>query len=348
MKKMTLKYIIFLVLFTPGILLSQDVHFSQYNYAPLTLNPANTGAFNGDMRFTANYKNQWGQVSSPYRTYAFSSDFSLLKEKWKTGFLGLGLQFYNDRAGEAGMGTTQFNLSFSSIKKMSEYTNVAVGIQGGFAQKSLSSTGMTWDSQYDGMAYNPALPTGETSLASSVFYPDISAGILWSFAKGEMYTTANNALKASIGLAFFHANRPNQSFTGNTDRLYSKYIVHGGISMGIKNTTLSVIPGFMLAFQGSAKEIIIGSHFKYNLQEASKYTGYIKGRALYIGGHFRFKDALILSSFLELDKYAFGFSYDINISGLNQVTNGLGGLEITLRYTGLYGGDDAGRGRPMF
>ena len=29
---------------------SQDIHFSQFNLAPLNLNPAMTGSFNGDYR----------------------------------------------------------------------------------------------------------------------------------------------------------------------------------------------------------------------------------------------------------------------------------------------------------
>jgi len=52
------------------------------------------------------------------------------------------------------MGLTQFNISVSGIKEISTNTNLAIGIQGGFAQRSIDFNSLTWDSQYDGMAYN--------------------------------------------------------------------------------------------------------------------------------------------------------------------------------------------------
>ena len=310
---------------------AQDIHFSQYNYSPLNLNPANTAAFNGDIRFCANYKNQWEKVPSPYRTYAASYDMSILKGTWKKGYLGAGLQFFKDCAGDAKMGLTQFNISVSAIKEMSTNTNLAIGIQGGFAQRSIDFSSLTWDSQYDGMEYNAGLPTCEVG-SSGVNYSDYSTGILWNYGKGDMYSTANDAIRAHIGLAFFHINAPNQSFVGKTDRLSAKYVFHGGVSIGIKNTNLSLCPDYMLLIQGAAKEFTFGNAFKYNLQEASRYTGNIKGRAMYLGIHYRFADALILSYFLELDKYALGVSYDINVSNLTAATSGLGGIEVALRF----------------
>jgi type IX secretion system PorP/SprF family membrane protein len=328
MKKILFIVVTFLIF---NVIYAQDIHFSQYNYSPLTLNPANTGAFNGDIRICANYKNQWGKIASPYRTYATSYDMSILKGTWKKGYLGIGLQFFDDRAGDAKMGLTQFNLSASAIREISSNTNLAIGIQGGFAQRSINFNSLTWDSQYDGMAYNSALASYEVG-GSSVNYSDYSAGVLWNYGKGDMYSTANNAIRTHIGLAFFHVNNPNQSFIGRTDKLDPKYVFHGGASVGIKNTNFSLCPDYMLLIQGQAKEFTFGNAFKYNLQEASRYTGNIKGRAMYLGVHYRFADALILSYFLELDKYAFGVSYDINISSLTKATSGLGGIELSLRF----------------
>ena len=50
----------------------QDVHFSQFYNSPLTINPANVGAFNGDIRAHSNYRNQWSSIQSAYKTYSFS------------------------------------------------------------------------------------------------------------------------------------------------------------------------------------------------------------------------------------------------------------------------------------
>src|SRR5688572_2302476 len=43
-------------------LLAQDIHFSQYNSSPMNYNPGLTGFFNGDYRFSSNYRNQWSAI----------------------------------------------------------------------------------------------------------------------------------------------------------------------------------------------------------------------------------------------------------------------------------------------
>jgi len=310
---------------------AQDIHFSQYNYSPLTLNPANTGTFSGDIRVSANYKNQWGIVAKPYRTYAISYDMGFLKSQWKKGFLGAGFQIFKDQAGSASMGTTQYNLSLSCVKLMSENTNLCVGLQGGFAQRKLNPGALTWDNQYDGMAFNPGISSGET-VGSGLTYMDYSAGVLWNYGKGELYCTANNAMRAHIGLAMFHMSQPNQSFLGKSDHLLAKYVLHTGAFVGLKNTNLSLCPDMMFLIQGQAKELTLGNLFKYNLRDASHYTGNITGQAMYFGVHYRFGDAVILSYMLELDKYQVGLSYDVNVSNFIPATKSLGGIELSLRF----------------
>ena len=50
---------------------AQDIHFSQYYSAPLTINPALTGGFAGDYRAGVNYRTQWGSVTVPTERLIF-------------------------------------------------------------------------------------------------------------------------------------------------------------------------------------------------------------------------------------------------------------------------------------
>ena len=68
------------------------------------------------------------------------------------------------------------------------------------------------------------------------------------------------------------------------------------------------------------------------LKEDSRYTGYVKGSALAVGGYYRNKDAFVVAALFEMSNYAIGASYDINVSGLKTATTGRGGFEITLRF----------------
>src|SRR5690606_41445777 len=62
------------VVLTLGLYVNgQDIHFSQINHSPLTLNPGLAGA-NYDVQATVNYKSQWNSVASPYNTITVSDE----------------------------------------------------------------------------------------------------------------------------------------------------------------------------------------------------------------------------------------------------------------------------------
>src|ERR1700760_219933 len=86
---------------------AQDPAFSQYYSAPLYLNPAFTGTTQ-DHRFIANYRNQWPNLARGYETFAFSYDVSLNQYNSGVGFLAV-----VDKAGSAGMRSSQFNFLYS-------------------------------------------------------------------------------------------------------------------------------------------------------------------------------------------------------------------------------------------
>src|ERR1700756_906529 len=87
-----------------GAVHGQDVHFTQYFTSPLTLNPAMTGLVSEDLRFAANYRNQWSSVSAnPYITGTVSYDMAMLKGKLPEGdALGIGILGLYDKSGTGG------------------------------------------------------------------------------------------------------------------------------------------------------------------------------------------------------------------------------------------------------
>ena len=311
----------------------QDAQFSQFYNSPLTMNPSLTGAFNGDNRVLVNYKNQWSSISVPYKTFAFSYDMGLKKKIERTGFLAAGISFISDRAGTSQLGLNQVNLSLAYHAHVSDYNTVSAGIMGGFAQRSIDFNKLSWNSQYNGNSYDPNLPTDETGYSQNKSYGDFGAGLEWTYTKGEMYATANNQLNINLGVAAFHVNQPNIAFfSTEKDQLPIKIVLHGNSQIGFSNSKFSIVPSFLYVQQGTQKDIIAGGLLRIKLIEESKYTGFIKGAALSIGGLYRAGDAFIPNLQLEFSNYAMGISYDVNTSGLTYVTNGKGGLEVSLRW----------------
>ena len=57
--------ITFLLIVTANVLKAQDIHFSQYFNSPLSLNPAQTGNFDGNWRIVGNTRDQWRALNYP-------------------------------------------------------------------------------------------------------------------------------------------------------------------------------------------------------------------------------------------------------------------------------------------
>jgi len=309
---------------------------------PLLLNPALTGVSGGNNRACLNYKNQWlgmGGQGAVYRTALFSYDTRLLTKKFRNGYIGAGINAYKDVAGDLKMGTTQLNLSFAGIVYISKKQLISGGIQGGFVQKSISTSSMQWDSQYDGTtgAFNSSLPSNDIVSIPPYTYGDFSAGLSWAYNNKQTYMGANNQLKVNFGIAAFHINRPNQKLnpysTNITDNLDPKFVVHSAAQIGIASTDYEFVPTAVFYMQGKSYETDLGAMIRWTLKGESRYTGYNQGMALSLGAQYRLKDAIIPMVMFEYSSYALGISYDVNTSTLKDGTHGRGGIEISLRFS---------------
>lgn len=307
---------------------SQDIHFSQFNMAPLIQNPAMVAA-NYDIEAIMNYKDQWRSVGSPYKTGNLSYDMKLGKNGASKGFWGAGINIFNDKAGDSQMKTTMANISLAYHVKLNVKNTLGGGLMAGFGQRSVNYEALQWMSQYDGTSYNAALPNAETKGSTSFTYSDIAGGLVWRYRADE---TQSDLLKANLGLSVFHPHQPHYSFDDTDEKLKIKSVAHGNLNYKFKNTNTSVIPDFAFYLQGTTKELVVGSFVRYALKEESRYTDFTKGAAFSLGVHYRNKDALILSYLLEMGQYALGISYDVNVSGLKAVTNARGGIEFSLRF----------------
>ena len=312
----------------------QDIHFSQYNLTPLVINPAQAGAYKS-IEAIANYKSQWTSISpDAYKTIMLTCDGRMMQKKWKTKWLGGGINFYSDKAGAGNMRTMQVNTAFGYHTQMNEKNTLGGCLLAGFSSRQIDYSKLTWDSQHNGTGYDPTMASGETYLQGSnkFGYPDFGLGILYQFTKGQMYSTANDMVIIHAGLAVTHLNKPKYSFYGSDEKLYAHVIGHADALIGIKNTNIALLPGFLYMGQGPSNEILPGCYIRYMLREESKFTGYVKGASIMIGTHLRIRDAFIPSVQLEVAEYTLGISYDMNVSGLKSATSGKGGFEISLRY----------------
>lgn len=339
------------VIASAATLNAQDIHFSQFNQSPLTLNPALAGTTIW-IRAGIIYRTQWRAVTdNQYKTQGATFDMKP-KRRWikiknatekyrqsgDNGF-GVGINVYNDRAGDGQMGTLQANASLAYQIMMGKKSMLALGFQGGIMQRSINVDKLHWGTQYDPNSptgYNTALyPQGDIALAggdNNSIVPDLSTGLIYTYKKNERYMRGGDQMDFTVGAALFHVTQPKYSFLGSSAKLYQRIVLHGTGTVGIPNSSIAVVPGFMVEKQGPNQEIFIGSLFRYMLREDSKYTGFVKGASISAGGYYRNKDAFIAMALFEFSSYAIGVSYDFNVSGLKTVSSGRGGFEVTLRF----------------
>jgi type IX secretion system PorP/SprF family membrane protein len=322
-----------ILLFSITLLRAQDIHFSQFGMAPLLQNPAMAGAVN-NFEARLNYRNQWGSIGVPYKTYAASIDARMKKKKSKTGYWGLGFNFYNDESGDARLSSTVANISTTYHVTINPYNHLGFGFQTGMGQRSINTANFQWGSQFANGNFNASLPSGESFESPSFMYLDLSGGLVYSYnnTAGRKKVMGNNFNQGTMGFSIFHFNRPQYSFNRTGERLYIKYVAHGDFLFSLPGTKFALNPGFLFYSQGPNKEILLGAMIRYDLIPESKYTGAFNGGGIYAGAYVRARDAVVVATRFEIGDYAIGLSYDINTSTLRSATGGRGGLEVSLRY----------------
>lgn len=311
---------------------AQDTHFSLYSEIGSAINPALSGV-QYDTKVTANFRTQWGSVSKSYQTIGLSYEQAIGHKKLKGQYFSVAFNIFRDQAGDAKLSVLNPNLGICYLRKISKTFKASAGFQGGFNYKTINTDNLKWDKQYDGFAYDPNLPSGETPPRSSITSYDLGGGFNFSYAKNEkLFISVKEGNKFNVGLSAYHFGVPLNSFIINTEKLYTRTCFYMNGDFNIPGSKQSVMPSFLFMRQGTSSEFVVGALYKFILVDQSLFTGIKKPAAFAIGGQYRYKDAVIPSLLFQYDKYAFGLSYDINVSALTPASKRFGGIEFMLRY----------------
>jgi type IX secretion system PorP/SprF family membrane protein len=299
--------------------IAQDIHYSQFYNSPLNLNPANTGMFDGTYRFAANQRTQWRSVTVPFSTFSISADAFQPKE---IKGLSLGILANHDIAGDSHFKTFQFNFTgayhFNPGGDSTQKINI--GVLGGIVNRNISYTDLYFDNQYDGFIYNPSLGTGENFQRESRTYMNLQLGAVYYKLLGKRKFIIG-------GISLANITKPRQSyFDVRTINLDRKFNLHASANIPL-NDKFELAPSILMQFQGTYKELILGSNLRYILlNERGVY------RAVLGGIYYRGKDAAYLKVGLDYDNWIAGVSYDFNVSDLHLASNYRGSLEFSFIY----------------
>lgn len=302
---------------------AQDIHFSQFYNAPLNLNPANTGAFDGNYRFGANYREQWKSVTVPYKTFSAWADFSLISRHHRRSFPSFGLVIDRDKAGDGNLSTTKVMGSFAYHTALDRhrYHMLAVGVQFGAIQKSIDWQFLYFNNQWNDQKFDNAIPNNEPYTKEKISYTDIELGANFS---SEVDKTFN----WYAGLSTYHLIKPQESFYSNINHLGVRPVFNGGANFKASRN-IYVHPSFEYMNQKNASEMLVGSLASYNLEYVG--NGYDK---VFAGIFYRVKDAIIPVVGYQMNNWKLTMNYDVNVSQLKPFSHGRGAIEISIIYIG--------------
>lgn len=298
---------------------AQDFHLSLYDAAPLFLNPAMTGVFDGKWRLHGQFRTQWQAVNyKPYTTGLISYDMPV--GKW-----GLGLQVSNFRAGAGNYNTVEglASAAYTIPLTQNKFHNISFGAQAGARQKSIEYQLLSFNNQYTtagGGYFETSLSTGENITAQSRILPVANVGAMY------YYTRQQSLLNPFIGISAFNLLTPNETFYNAGSRLPMRYYLHTG-------TRINITELFYLL-----PKILIMHQQKFNEQTFALDAGYfMKTPEVYLlaGIVYRNRDAAIISLGGRKDNFILKIGYDVNVSSLSSSSTGRGGFEISFTYMQL-------------
>ncbi|MBN2486675.1 MAG: PorP/SprF family type IX secretion system membrane protein [Bacteroidales bacterium] len=305
----------FNVFFNP-MLKGQDIHFTQFDFAPLLINASNTGNFNGDMRISGNFRNQQGALANPYRTALISFDRQvfLLNQK-----LGIGAYFVND---ESGAGKLTFNKLYASLAYNTTVNNngFGIGLQVGYVTGGYTDWG-----NFNRSTGNFDAPSGENMLSLKTGYADINAGIY--------FKRSIKKIEPELGFSLLHLNKPPKTFiddkgTKEDMRLISYALVKTNITDKIYFT-----PKFFFSAKSSLNELIAGAEAGYKLIGVKSTVKKLFGGA-YIRNGQSGMGSIMVQAGATVSRIDIALSYDMYMSGIND-TGARNAFEISFVYKSI-------------
>lgn len=309
-----------LILFTASILalssgvMAQDAHFSQFYANPLYLNPAFAGT-NVCPRIALNFRDQWPSMKGTFMSFSASYDQHFDKIAG-----GIGVMAFGDRCGQdATIQSYEASFMYSFKVKVSKKFNMRFALQFSYLTNILDVNSLTFGDMID-PKYGFIYQTNE-NLAS------------WNNTRDHSFDLAAGFLGYTkhfyFGYAAHHLNMPYISFIQEERyRMPMKHTAHVGGSFDLKRKSkkehtfgdIAISPNIVFQYQG-------GLCF---MSEGMYLSLYPVTLGAWLRHSFKNVDAVIFTAGIEYQFIRVGYSYDLTVSKLINLTGGA--HEVSLQF----------------
>lgn len=297
---------------------AQDLHYTLFNDAYLTTNPALTGGFYGSFRIGGIFRDQWYSIlPNEFVTPSFYLDSPIMKGFNKGDWIGLGLSFSNDAVGE---GNLQSSGIFGSVAYHYALDNKGVnvltlGAQVGSVSRSIDASSLLFEDNILSGGFSMDLGN-----IQNTNYLDINIGAMFK-------SKLNKESTLTIGFAVNHIGNPEYNLhDGDTQSLPMLATFHAGIDQKT-NDKFSISYGLYAQRISGATTAAGQAVLGYQLNKD-------KGITVHGGLGYRAGDAAQVILGANINSIRIRAAYDVNANGLSQVTNNQGAFELAFSYIG--------------
>lgn len=289
-------YLLVVLLFTTKFALAQETHFSQFYASSVYLNAALAG-IEEESKFTLNYRNQWPQINNSFVTNNVSFESRLNKING-----GFAINAFKDQAGDGMLSTTSLGGVYAHEIQINNSLTFRAGFRFSFVQKSVNWDELVFEDMIDsrqGVIHESQQPIGQ-----AISFLDLSAG---GFLYGENYFA---------GFSIDHLNEAQSGLLNQngSSKLSRRYTIHGGIKLNSNRRNQSLSPNFLISKQAEFYKVNVGIY--YNIDP------------LVLGMWYGSNQTMVLLLGVRLNRFQFGYSYDLTTSKM--IGSSLGSHEISI------------------
>lgn len=312
---------------------AQDAHFSQFYNNPLYINPALTGTTD-EARLMFNYRTQWPKLPGEFVTINTSYD-----QHFAEANSNLGLIVSLDKAGSAGLSSTNINAMYAYTLKLSDELAIHAGAAVGYGQRLLNQYSLVFGDQLTTTG-TTGQSSQEPNLTNQVArYFDLSSGIV---VYGRQFW---------FGISANHLNQPNNSMTNSTSsetKLPMRLSAQVGLkipfleSMTNRNVDYegAFMPALYYSQQGNFRQLDLGANVYYHpITVGLWYRGVpIQESA---------NGALSILVGFKYRKINFAYNYDLPVGKFAAITGGAHELSLSIKMGEYQGRRYSRRNKPL-
>lgn len=250
---------------------AQDPKFSQYFASPLTLNPANTGFFDGEYRIALNTRQQWGNFGDPYNTYSVSGDIKLVQdENFTNSVFSLGLSGLFDESFNKALKSQYISASFSYFQYLDVNHQFKFGLapQVSYVSRFLDFNKLTFASQYTNGGFDNSMPNYLDLKNDKTSHFDLNIG--------ANFSASFDNISFVLGYSIYHITKPKETMLYSvSNKIPYRKTVNFGVFYNLNyNMDLNITA--IHSMQKMNNDTMLGSVLGFKVNEDAKvklYTG---------------------------------------------------------------------------